>query len=96
MCEASALLHLLYLSTLCLCVYIKTIVKEMKSDNNIRKWEVLKSEYLSKEPWFTARKDTVRLPNGNEIPSYYILEYPEWVNVIAITGFFQQFPLCGL
>jgi len=57
----------------------------MKTNNNIQKWEVLKSEYLSKEPWFTARKDTVRLPNGNQIPSYYILEYPEWVNVIAIT-----------
>ncbi|MBQ8423707.1 MAG: hypothetical protein IJY36_05565 [Coprobacter sp.] len=22
---------------------------------------------------------------GNEIPSYYVIEYPDWVNVIAIT-----------
>lgn len=57
----------------------------MKSDDTIQKWKILKSEYLFKEPWFTARRDTVKLPNGNEIPSYYVLEYPEWVNVIAIT-----------
>ena len=25
------------------------------------------------------------LPNGNRIPEYYILEYPDWVNTIAIT-----------
>lgn len=48
-------------------------------------WEVLKSEYLSKEPWFTVRKEHVRLPNGNEINDYYLLDYPDWVNVIAIT-----------
>ena len=25
------------------------------------------------------------LPNGNHIPEYYIIEYPDWVNTIAIT-----------
>lgn len=48
-------------------------------------WEVLSSEYLSREPWFTARRDHVVLPNGNHIPSYYVLEYPDWVNTLAIT-----------
>lgn len=51
----------------------------------VSKWEVLSSEYIVRRPWLTARKDHVRLPNGNEIPEYYILEYPDWVNVIAIT-----------
>jgi 8-oxo-dGTP pyrophosphatase MutT (NUDIX family) len=27
----------------------------------------------------------VKLPTGAENPEYYILEYPDWVNVIAIT-----------
>jgi ADP-ribose pyrophosphatase len=27
----------------------------------------------------------VKLPNGRQIPSYYVTEYPDWVNVIAIT-----------
>ena len=53
----------------------------MEKDN--KKWEVIKSEYLIKRPWLTARQDHVRLPTGVEIPEYYILEYPDWVNVIA-------------
>jgi len=58
----------------------------MKSDTTDNAtWEVLDSEYIYRRPWLTARKDHVRLPNGNEIPEYYILEYPDWVNVIAIT-----------
>lgn len=48
-------------------------------------WQVVASEYLHREPWLTVRKDHVVLPNGNHIPSYYILEYPDWVNIIAIT-----------
>lgn len=50
-----------------------------------RKWETLESEYLIRRPWLTARRDTVKLPNGTIIPEYYVLEYPSWVNVIAIT-----------
>lgn len=50
-----------------------------------RKWQVLESEYLIRRPWLTARRDRVKLPTGVEIPEYYVLEYPEWVNVIAIT-----------
>lgn len=49
------------------------------------KWEVLSSEYLYREPWFTVRREKVRLPNGSVIPSYYVLEYPDWVNVVAVT-----------
>lgn len=50
-----------------------------------KNWETIKSTYLLTEPWCTIRKDHVRLPNGNEIPDYYILEYPNWVNIIGIT-----------
>ncbi|MCD7710120.1 MAG: NUDIX hydrolase [Porphyromonadaceae bacterium] len=51
----------------------------------VRPWEVLESRYLSKKPWFTVREEHVRLPNGNELPHYYVFEYPNWINVIAIT-----------
>lgn len=51
----------------------------------IKKWEVLESEYLFRRPWLTARRDTVRLSDGRINPEYYMLEYPTWVNVIAIT-----------
>lgn len=49
------------------------------------KWKVLKSEYLFRRPWLTVRRDCVELPDGRQNPEFYILEYPDWVNVIAIT-----------
>lgn len=52
----------------------------------IGKWKILDSKYIIKRPWLTARVDTVELPNGVVNPEYYILEYPTWVNVIAITA----------
>lgn len=51
----------------------------------IGKWRVLSSEYISRDPWFTVRRERVELPNGCIIPSYYILEYPAWVCVLALT-----------
>lgn len=51
----------------------------------IKKWKILESEYLIKRPWLTARRDKVQLPDGTVHPEHYILEYPTWVNVIAIT-----------
>ena len=48
-------------------------------------WEVLESEYLFKKPWLTARREHVKLPTGAEIQDFYVLEYPEFCNVIAIT-----------
>ncbi|MCH5234719.1 MAG: NUDIX hydrolase [Muribaculaceae bacterium] len=51
----------------------------------IKKWETIESQYLIERPWLTARKDIVKLPNGNINPEFYILEYPDWVNVLAIT-----------
>lgn len=49
------------------------------------KWDILDSEYLIRRPWLTARRDKVRLPDGRINPEHYVLEYPDWVNVIAIT-----------
>ena len=56
---------------------------DMKEE--IKNWKVLASEYIATEPWFTVRKEKVELPNGSIIPSYYVMEYPAWINVIAIT-----------
>lgn len=52
----------------------------------IEKWETIDSRYVIRRPWLTARCDTVRLPNGTIHPEYYVLEYPTWINVIAITS----------
>lgn len=52
---------------------------------NDMKWKILSSEYLIKRPWLTARRDVVELPDGRVNPEYYVLEYPTWINVTAIT-----------
>lgn len=51
---------------------------------NLR-WKLLQSEYLHREPWLTVRKDQLEMPDGTIVPNYYVLEYPNWVNIIAIT-----------
>lgn len=48
-------------------------------------WEVLESEYVIQRPWLTAKREKLELPDGRIVPEYYVLEYPDWVNVIAIT-----------
>lgn len=50
----------------------------------IKEWKVLSSEYISRLPWFTVRREKVELPNGNVLPTYHVLEYPAWICVIAI------------
>lgn len=50
------------------------------------KWELLSSEYLFKDSWATLRADTCRMPNGNIVSPYYVLEYPDWANVLALTA----------
>ena len=49
------------------------------------KWDIINSEYLFRRPWLTVRHGQVRLPDGRINPEFYVLEYPDWVNVIAIT-----------
>lgn len=51
----------------------------------MEKWTVLSSEHLFKRPWLTVRKDRLKLPNDAVIDEYYVLEYPTWINVVAIT-----------
>lgn len=58
-------------------------MKPQNSDD--RTWELLHSEYIVKRPWLHARRDHVKLPTGEEHDEYYVLEYPEWINVIALT-----------
>lgn len=48
-------------------------------------WKLLKSDHLVKDRWLSLRADTCQLPNGHTIAPYYVLEYPTWVNVVALT-----------
>ena len=57
-----------------------------KGEKDPKRWTIVGSQYVLREPWLTVRRDHVRQPSGVEIPDYWVLEYPEWVNVIAITA----------
>lgn len=51
----------------------------------MKKWEIISSDYIHRRPWGTLRSDTVKLPSGFVKKEYYVLEYPSWVNMVAIT-----------
>lgn len=57
----------------------------MVHENDNMRWKVIKSEYLHRRPWLTVRRESLQMPDGTIVPEYYVLEYPNWVNVIAIT-----------
>ncbi len=56
----------------------------MRNDEEM-KWQVLNSELLFERPWLTVRRDKALLPTGRIHDEYYVLHYPAWVNVVAIT-----------
>jgi 8-oxo-dGTP pyrophosphatase MutT (NUDIX family) len=49
-------------------------------------WTVRKSSYILKDHWITVRADTCEMPSGQTIEPFYVLEYPAWVNVVALTA----------
>ena len=48
-------------------------------------WKTCHSEYIHKDPWATLRTDKCEMPDGRIVEQYYVLEYPNWVNAVAIT-----------
>lgn len=48
-------------------------------------WKILNSKYVIKDKWISLRADTCIMPSGKIVEPYYILEYPTWVSVVAIT-----------
>jgi len=50
-----------------------------------QKWRTTRSESVLKDRWINVRADHCVTPAGIEISPYYVLSYPEWVHVVAIT-----------
>lgn len=51
-----------------------------------RKWKVVESKHiLNLGPWLNVRQEVVELPSGQQIPTWFVLEFPNWINVIAVT-----------
>ena len=51
----------------------------------IKSWKKISSAYLGNYRIFRLRQDEAVSPRTGETQSFYILEAPEWVNVIPVT-----------
>ncbi len=56
----------------------------MNSKDVLKPWKELRSEYLLDTKWLRIFKKKYLLPNGHEIPDYYIAEKPNIVIVIPL------------
>ncbi len=53
----------------------------------MKPWHILTSTaLLDRLPWLRVWQDHVRLPNGVEIPDFYRIEMPDWVQIFALTA----------
>ena len=48
------------------------------------KWRVTASRYVQKDHWIALRADDCVTEDGVPIAPYYVLEYPDWVEVVAL------------
>ncbi|WP_040508337.1 NUDIX hydrolase [Gluconobacter morbifer] len=47
-------------------------------------WTVQNSSYALKDRWISVRADTCETDEGVLIDPFYVLEYPDWVQIVAI------------
>lgn len=48
------------------------------------KWRVTASRYIHRDRWISVRADDCVTDEGAVIAPYYVLEYPDWVEVVAL------------
>ncbi len=51
-----------------------------------RFWKIRKSEYLLRSKWMSLRTDTCVTPAGHKVDSYYVIERPDCVGIVAVTA----------
>lgn len=48
-------------------------------------WTVESSRRILEDEWISLRAESCRTPSGVLVEPYYVLDYPDWVNVVAVT-----------
>lgn len=56
---------------------------EEDAEAKLKPWTVTASGYLIQDKWLTVRADRCRTGLGVLVDPYYVLEYPDWVQVVA-------------
>jgi ADP-ribose pyrophosphatase len=49
------------------------------------RWKKLSSKYVYQDRWFQARADSCEFPDGRVIEPYYVVELPDWCNMVVVT-----------
>lgn len=49
------------------------------------KWKVKSSEIVLQDQWIKVRADQCEMPDGTIVEPYYVLDYPNWANALALT-----------
>jgi ADP-ribose pyrophosphatase len=49
------------------------------------RWEKMNSHTVYTDRWLQLRADTCRFPDGRVIEPYYIVELPNWANIVVVT-----------
>jgi len=59
------------------------------NQDKLKPWTVTASDYLLQDKWLTVRADRCRTGRGVAVEPYYVLEYPDWVQVVAFDPDFR-------
>lgn len=55
------------------------------NDQRLRPWTTIASEYVIDTPYLRLRSDTVELPNGDRVESYFVRDTPGFCIIFAVT-----------
>jgi ADP-ribose pyrophosphatase len=53
--------------------------------SNKKHWVKLNSREIFRSKYIRFRSDQFALPDKRVMPNYYILDFPDWVNIVAVT-----------
>ena len=57
----------------------------MRNDSSKGKWKTLTSEVIYKNSYFGLRVDKCEMFDGRVMPKYFVVDFPDWVQVVALT-----------
>src|SRR5215469_5889261 len=58
----------------------------MSKDMLLKPWRVLATAIAYEDQWLRVRSDACLTGGGVRINPYHVIECPDWVNVVALTG----------
>ena len=57
---------------------------DLNAAGGLKPWTVKASRRVLDDKWLKVRADTCETADGVEVSPYFVLEYPDWVHIVAI------------